>query len=113
MASSQNYCGTNWRGDIIKEMKIDVSHVAKLANLPLTKEEEKKFGKQLGEILSYIEKLNEVDTKNVESTSQVTGLENVTREDTTGPSLPQEEVLKNTKTKHNGFFKVKAIFEEK
>ncbi len=99
-------------------MRIDVSRVAKLANLPLTQEEEKKFEKQLGEILSYIEKLNEVDTKNIESTSQVTGLENVTREDTASPSLPQEEVLKNAplrqgfegqaKEKYNGFFKVKA-----
>lgn len=93
-------------------MKIDVSHIAKLANLPLAKEEEKKFEKQLGEILSYFEKLNKVETENVESTSQVTGLENATREDKPVPSLPQEEVLKNTKQKQNGFFKVKAIFAE-
>lgn len=93
-------------------MKIDVSHVAKLANLPLTENEKEKFEKQLNDILSYIEKLNEVDTKNVEPTSQVTGLENVTREDKPAPSLSQEEVLKNTKSQHNGMFKVKAIFEE-
>lgn len=90
-------------------MKIDVSHVAKLANLPLTPEEEKKFEKQLSSILTYINKLNEVETKNVEPTSQVTGLENVTREDETQPSLSQEKTLKNTKNTHNGFFKVPAI----
>ena len=45
-------------------MKINVVHVAKLANLPLKKEEEKKFEKQLSEILNYFEKLKEVDTKN-------------------------------------------------
>lgn len=93
-------------------MKIDVSHVAKLANLPLTEKEKEKFEKQLNDILSYIEKLNEVDTKNIDPTSQVTGLENVTREDNASPSLSQEEVLQNTPKKHNGFFKVKAIFEE-
>ena len=93
-------------------MKIDVSHVAKLANLPLKPEEEKKFEKQLSQILAYVEKLKEVDTKNVEPTSQVTGLENVTREDETSPSLTQEEALKNTKSQYNGLFKVKAILEE-
>ncbi len=93
-------------------MKIDVVHVAKLANLPIKPGEEKKFEKQLSEILSYVEKLKEVDTKNVEATSQVTGLENITREDETSPSLSQEEALLNTKYKHNGFFKVKAILEE-
>lgn len=93
-------------------MKIDVSHIAKLANLPLTNEEKKKFQKQLEETLSYIESLNEVDTENVEPTSQVTDLENVLREDEPTPSLSQEEVLKNTKTTHNGLFKVKAILDE-
>ena len=93
-------------------MKIDVSHVAKLANLKLTPEEKEKFERQLSSILDYIEQLNKVDTKGVEPTSQVTGLENVTRRDEPSPSLSQEEVLKNTKSKHNGLFKVKAIFEE-
>ena len=93
-------------------MKIDVGHVAKLANLPLNPQEEKKFEKQLSEILSYIERLKEVDTRNVEPTSQVTGLENVTREDETSPSLTQEEALSNSKSNHNGLFKVKAILGE-
>lgn len=93
-------------------MQINVSHVTKLASLSLKKEEIEKFQKQLSAILDYIKKLNEVETKNVEPTSQVTGLENVTREDHLNPSLSQEEVLQNTKSKHNGFFKVPAIFEE-
>ena len=93
-------------------MKIDVSHVAKLANLPLKPDEEKRFEKQLSEILSYVEKLKGVDTKNVEITSQVTGLENVTREDETTASLTQEEALSNAKSTHNGLFKVKAILTE-
>lgn len=90
-------------------MKIDVKHVAKLANLKLKTKNLKMFEKQLNEIVAYVEKLNEVDTKNVEITSQVTGLENVTREDITAPSLTQEEVLSGTKSKHNGLFKVGAI----
>ncbi len=92
-------------------MKLDVSHVAKLANLELSKKEKEKFEKQLSSILSYVEKLNEVDTKDVLETSQVTGLENVTREDKIEPSLSQEETLSNVKSKQNGQIKVKAILE--
>ena len=93
-------------------MKVDVLHIAKLANLSLTKEEIKKYEEQLSSILSYIDKLKEVDTKNIQETSQTTGLENITSEDETSPSLSQEEALSNTKNKHNGLFKVKAILEE-
>lgn len=91
-------------------MQINVPHAAKLASLPLKKEEIEKFQKQLLAILDYVKKLNEVATKNIEPTSQVTGLENVTRDDRPSPSLSQEEIMKNAKSKHNGFFKVPAIF---
>lgn len=93
-------------------MKIDVAHIAKLANLPLTDEEKKKFEQQLSSILEYFKKLEEVDVKHVKETSQVTGLENVTRKDEVTPSLSQDEALQNAKSVHNGFFKVKAILEE-
>ncbi len=94
-------------------MKIDIKHVAKLANLSLTPEEEKKFEKQLSDILSYIEKLNEVNTKNVIPTSQTTGLKNILRDDRQiNPSLSQNEALANTKNQQNGLFKVKAVLEK-
>ena len=93
-------------------MKIDISHIAKLANLPLSDEEMKTFEAQLAETLNYIEQLNEVDTKNVAPTSQVTGLENVLAEDVAQESLTQEQALANAKTKHNGLFKVKGIFSD-
>lgn len=97
---------------IIDSMKIDINHFAKLANLPLSEEEKKKFEKQLEETLDYVAQLEEIDTKQVEPTSHVTGLENVTHEDVAAPSLPQEEVLKNAKSKQNGLFKVPAILED-
>ena len=92
-------------------MKIDIKKIAKLANLKIKPEDEEKFEKQLNEILGYVEKLKEVDTKGIEITSQVTGLENVTREDKTAISLSQEEVLSGTKSQHNGLFKVNAILD--
>lgn len=93
-------------------MKIDVKKVAKLANLTLTSEEETKFEKQLSDILHYVEKLNEVNVEGVEPTSQVTGLENVTRTDEATPSLIQDEALSGTDSQHNGMFKVTAILSE-
>lgn len=94
-----------------KTPSIDVSHVAKLAALPLSKEETEKFEKQLDETLAYIERLNEIDTEGTLSTNQVTGLKNIADEDVASPSLPQEDVLRNAPSKHNGFFKVKAILD--
>lgn len=93
-------------------MKINITHVAKLANLELSEDEKKTFEPQLSSILKYIKKLQEVDTKDVEPTSQVTGLENVARNDETKPSQTQDEALTNAKDKHNGMFKVKAIFDQ-
>ena len=58
-------------------MKVDVLHIAKLANLTLTKEEADKYEQQLSSILAYIDKLQTLDTKDTKETSQVTGLENI------------------------------------
>lgn len=61
--------------------KEDVLNVAKLARIELTDAEVEKFQKQLSGVLSYIEQLQQVDTKGIVETAQVTGLENVTRPD--------------------------------
>lgn len=90
----------------------EVKYIAKLANLTLSENEIKKFQSQLSEILGYVEILSGVDTKGIEPTSQVTGLENVKREDTASPSLSQDESVSQAKQTHNGFIKVKAIFNE-
>ena len=93
-------------------MEIDVEHVAKLANLPLDEKRLEILGKQLTETLLYIDRLNEIPTEKVEPTSQVTGLTNVTRDDTVSASLPQEAAVENAPETHNGYIVVNAIFEE-
>lgn len=90
----------------------DVEHITKLANLSLTDKELTKFQKQLSVVLSYFRKLKETKTEKVEATNWSTKLSNAFREDIITPSLTQEEVLSNAKETHNGYFKVKAIFEE-
>ncbi|MFA5021906.1 MAG: Asp-tRNA(Asn)/Glu-tRNA(Gln) amidotransferase subunit GatC [Patescibacteria group bacterium] len=61
--------------------KKDVEHIALLARLGLTEAEKEKFASQLSSILDYFEQLKEVNTNGVEPTAQVTGLENVLRDD--------------------------------
>ena len=61
--------------------KDQVRHIAKLARLRLSDEEVDKFSKELTSILGYVDMLQEVDTKNVPATAQVTGQENVFRPD--------------------------------
>lgn len=91
----------------------EVRHVAKLANLPLTPDEIKKYAPQLSAIVDFVSKLQVYDTKKVKPTSQVTGLINVFREDQIEATrmLTQEEALSNARQKHNGYFVVPAIFE--
>src|SRR3989338_9884631 len=92
----------------------DIQHIAKLANIKLGPDEEKKIYPQLASILDYISQLQKVSTEKVESTSQVTGRVNVFREDEIDTSrvLTQEQVLSNAPASHNGHIRVKAIFEE-
>lgn len=92
-------------------MKINISHIAKLANLPLSDQEKDKFEKQLSTVITYMTRLSKVDTKNVEETTQITGLENVMREDKVFPSLSQKDSLSEAKQTTDGFFAVKGIFD--
>jgi aspartyl-tRNA(Asn)/glutamyl-tRNA(Gln) amidotransferase subunit C len=90
----------------------EVEYVAKLAKLQFTFEEMEKFTSQLNQILAYMEKLNELDTTNVEPLAQITELQNVLREDIVRPSLPVEDVLANAPVENEKFFKVPKVIHE-
>lgn len=93
-------------------MKIDVRKVAKLANLSLSPNEEKEFDQQLNSIVGYIEKLNSVDTSSIEPTAQVTGLKNVTRNDTfADDTLSVTDALSGTQKTHNDLFVVEKLVD--
>lgn len=91
--------------------KEQILHIAKLARIKLTQTEIKKFQTQLSLILEYIEQLNEVDTSKIESITQVTNQENVTREDKVvkKQELSHQQVLSNAPREKDGYFKVKAV----
>jgi aspartyl-tRNA(Asn)/glutamyl-tRNA(Gln) amidotransferase subunit C len=90
----------------------DVEHVAELARLELTAAEKEQFIAQLNSILTYVEKLNELDTAHVEPTSHVIPLSNVLRADEVRPSLDRAKVLHNAPEEAHFFFKVPRIIEE-
>lgn len=92
--------------------KDEVLHIARLACLELSEKEVQTYLVQLSDVLSYVEQLEELPTKDVEATAQVTGLTNVFREDEITPSLSQEDALRNAPEQYKGYFKVKSVFGE-
>jgi len=92
-----------------------VGHIANLANIPVTAEEEKQLAEGFNATLKVVNQLNEIDTTNIEPTHQVTGLVNVFREDVVDEHqmFTQEQALANAKNTHNGYFVVDQILEEK
>lgn len=89
-----------------------VNHVAKLSRIALSEKELKLYGEQLAGILSYIEKLNEVDTQKIQPTSHpIEGLKNVFRDDKVKTSLSADEALKNAPKRKDNFFGVPKIIE--
>lgn len=89
----------------------NIKYVAHLARIALTEREESELGAQLGGILGYVEKLNEVDVSQVEPTAHAFPLINVTRVDEVRPSLTNEEALLNAPKKASGLFVVPKIVE--
>ena len=88
---------------------MDIEHVAKLARLKLTDAEKKRFSNQMGTIIKYIEKLNELDTKNVEPTAHVLGLENVFRNDIATNLLTDQDPINDSPAHSKGHYEVPKI----
>ena len=88
----------------------DVLKLAQLARLQLADDEVETFKNELDEILHYVELLDNVDVSGFEPTSQVTGLVNVTRDDTIRAyGYRPEDLLKNVPTTQDGQIKVKRM----
>jgi aspartyl-tRNA(Asn)/glutamyl-tRNA(Gln) amidotransferase subunit C len=87
----------------------DVEYVAGLAQLSLDDATKERLTKELGDILTYIEKLNELDTSNVEPMMHAMQLTNVFREDVVEPSLPREDALKNAPNTDGEYFLVPRV----
>lgn len=73
---------------------LDIDYVAQLARIALTPAERELFSRQLGDVLSYIRKLEEVDVTGVQPTAHAFPVKNVWREDVAEPGLPPEALVK-------------------
>lgn len=91
-----------------------VAHIALLANLEVTTQEQSELAQAFSATLDEIAKLGELDTSLVEPTHHVTGLANVWREDVVDADriLPQEAVLEQAPHSFNGFVVVDRVLEE-
>lgn len=91
--------------------KKEVEHVASLARLDLAEGEAERFKGQLDAILSFVEKLNQLNTEGVEPTSHAIPVNNVFREDTIVEPLGQERALTNAPDRADGCFRVPKVVE--
>lgn len=89
----------------------DVEHVARLARLELAEEEIRLYTKQLGRVLDYVDKLEELDTKSVEPLSHAAAEGNVFRRDEPGGSLPRELLLREAPKSDGAHFRVPPVVE--
>lgn len=88
-----------------------VRHVASLARLTLTSEEEERLGAELSNILSAMDELRSLDTSQVEPTSHANPTEGALREDQVFPSLPAERAVAGAPAKAGTQFVVPRVVE--
>lgn len=95
-------------------MKIDkqtLEKIAHLSRLEINPADEPKMLKDLSAIVTFVEKLNEVDTDGVEPLTTMSQEVNALREDEPGGHLTHDEVLKNAPAKDKDFFRVPKVIE--
>jgi aspartyl-tRNA(Asn)/glutamyl-tRNA(Gln) amidotransferase subunit C len=98
----------------VKIAEKEVRYVADLANLDLTDAEVHKFQADLDEILSHVERLNEIDTTGIEPMAQVLYMAGDTatlRADCERPPLGTDAALANAPQSGEGYFKVPKVIE--
>jgi aspartyl-tRNA(Asn)/glutamyl-tRNA(Gln) amidotransferase subunit C len=91
----------------------DVLHVARLARLELAEAELETMRQQLNSILTYIDRLAELDITGVEPTSHAVPLVNVMRDDEVVPSFPRDEMLRNAPDRVGELVRVPRILEDR
>ena len=95
-------------------MKIDSSTIRKiahLARLEFHEKDEKDMIRDMTEILSWVEKLNELDTENVEPLTNMSYEINRLRDDSVKPHLDHDDALKNAPDKDEHYFRVPKVLK--
>jgi len=89
--------------------KKDVEYIATLARLSFSEDEKEKMTEELNSILHYVEKLNELDTEEVEPLNNMNERHNVLRPDEVVASIENSKALKNAPDSIERFFKVPKV----
>lgn len=92
--------------------KQEVEHISRLARLELSDTEKEEYTGQLNEILSFVEKLNQLDTTGIEPTAHAIEVQNVFRKDEIKPPMDPELALSNAPDRVDNYFKVPKILED-
>jgi len=95
-------------------MKIDkktIEYIANLSRIELSDQEKEVFIHQLSDILSYIEKLNKLNTEDIKPMAYSINTTNVFREDKLEPPISREDALNNAPSAMGVFFKVPKVIE--
>jgi len=94
--------------------KFDIKTLSKLARIHLSEKDEMQLANDLRNILTYVEKLDELDTSQLEATSHVLNIENVFREDIVSDQAVAKDVLAvlPDERKEGQFFKVPKVIED-
>lgn len=95
-------------------MSIDnatIKTVAALAKLELSEEEKEQARKDMSGILEYVDKLNELDTENIEALSHTFSIHNVFREDVVSNEDDRENMLANAPESKDGYYMVPKTFD--
>jgi aspartyl-tRNA(Asn)/glutamyl-tRNA(Gln) amidotransferase subunit C len=90
----------------------DVAKIARLSRIAMSDEELDRFAEQLSRIVTYFDKLNELDTADVEPLSHALPVANVFRDDEPQPSLPPEAAVANAPDRSGTMFKVPRVLDE-
>jgi len=89
----------------------EVRHIAGLARLQFSEEGEQKMADELGSILDYVDKLNELDTSGVPPMSHVLDVTDVDRPDEIASRIDREQALENAPDTDGDYFRVPKVIE--
>lgn len=90
----------------------EIKKIALLSRLEVKDDQIETVGKQLNDILSYMDLLGQVDVTGVKPTAHAVAMSNVMRDDVPQPSISNEKALQNAPEQDEGYFKVPKVIQD-
>ena len=95
----------------MKISRDDIKTIARLSRFEVSEENMPQLEKELSDILSYVEQLNELDLDGVETMAHAVPLQNVLREDQVKPSIDHDKALSTAPVEDDGYFAVPRVVQ--